>query len=270
VTSEQHESAIRSATALLPTCGEAYRRGNGQLRREYNLAWFEQIRFSTKDGKPHIARVERTGLISALRTAEIAPNGTKPKATHKPFETVLHIAHDVAEPVHSERPGSLHYWVSSLVRGSKVASLVVLGRLLSNPSSSPLLRAIRAYRGLDLSHFCTKRASHQRVQKRALRLTDMQIARLAEYYGAGATVYELAANFSIDRRTVARRLKAAGVTLRGQSPTTGDVDEMVQLYRSGLSLARVSDQVGFNADTVQRYVQARGVRTRDTHGRERS
>jgi hypothetical protein len=126
VTSEQHESAIRSATALLPTCGEAYRRGNGQLRREYNLAWFEQIRFSTKDGKPHIARVERTGLISALRTAEIAPNGTKPKATHKPFETVLHIAHDVAEPVHSERPGSLHYRVSSLVRGSKVASLVEL------------------------------------------------------------------------------------------------------------------------------------------------
>jgi site-specific DNA recombinase len=60
VTSEQHETAIRSATALLPILGEAYRRGNSQLRREFNQAWFEQIRFSTKDGRPHIARVERT------------------------------------------------------------------------------------------------------------------------------------------------------------------------------------------------------------------
>jgi hypothetical protein len=68
---------------------------------------------------------------------------------------------------------------------------------------------------------------------RALRLTDLQIARLIECYGAGATVYELAAEFSIDRRAVARRLKAAGVTLRGKSPTTSEIDEMARLYRSG-------------------------------------
>jgi site-specific DNA recombinase len=43
MTSEQHEAAIRGATALLPSCGEAYWRGNEQLRREYNQAWFEKI-----------------------------------------------------------------------------------------------------------------------------------------------------------------------------------------------------------------------------------
>ncbi len=40
ITDDQHADAIRSATALLPTCGEAYRRGDHQLRREYIQAWF--------------------------------------------------------------------------------------------------------------------------------------------------------------------------------------------------------------------------------------
>jgi hypothetical protein len=146
---------------------------------------------------------------------------------------------------------------------------VVLGRLLSNPSSSPLLRAIRAYRGLDLSHFRTKRASRQRP-KRALRLTDVQVAKLVERYQSGATVYELSAEFGVNRKTVALHLSRQGVVLRGRSPTADQVDEMVHLYRSGLSLARVGERVGFNADTVRHYVQAHGVRTRDTHGRERS
>jgi hypothetical protein len=52
ITSDQHETAIRSTTALLPPRGEAYRRGNEQLRREYNQAWFDEIRFSTKEGQP--------------------------------------------------------------------------------------------------------------------------------------------------------------------------------------------------------------------------
>jgi hypothetical protein len=33
-----YEQVIRDATALLPTCGEAYRRGDNQLRRDYNQA----------------------------------------------------------------------------------------------------------------------------------------------------------------------------------------------------------------------------------------
>jgi hypothetical protein len=37
-----HEfEAIQAATALLPYCGEAYRRGGDQLRRDHNQAWFD-------------------------------------------------------------------------------------------------------------------------------------------------------------------------------------------------------------------------------------
>jgi site-specific DNA recombinase len=71
ITDDQHEAAIRSATALLPMCGEAYRRGNHSLRREYNQAWFKGIWISSEDGQPKITRVERTEPIEALRNAEV-------------------------------------------------------------------------------------------------------------------------------------------------------------------------------------------------------
>jgi DNA-binding CsgD family transcriptional regulator len=88
-----------------------------------------------------------------------------------------------------------------------------------------------------------------------------------ERYTAGATVYELAAEFGIDRKTVARQLKVAGILLRLQSPAPAQVDEMVRLYRTGLSLAAVGAQLGFGARTVERHVKARQVATRDSHGR---
>ena len=54
-------------------------------------------------------------------------------------------------------------------------------------------------------------------------------------YKAGATVYELAAEFGCHRATVAERLNKAGVILRGQSPTPEVIDSMDRLYASGLS-----------------------------------
>ncbi|MDQ1725665.1 MAG: hypothetical protein QOG52_2693 [Frankiaceae bacterium] len=103
-----------------------------------------------------------------------------------------------------------------------------------------------------------------------MQLNDTQVARLVERYRVGATVYQLAAEFGIDRKTVARRLKTAGVSLRLASPTTADVDEMVRLYDTGLALADVGERLGVGARTVQRHLRQRGVSTRDTHGRVRS
>ena len=42
---------------------------------------------------------------------------------------------------------------------------------------------------------------------------------MAAKYEAGATVYELAAEFDCHRTTVAERLKKAGIEMRLQSPT---------------------------------------------------
>lgn len=89
-------------------------------------------------------------------------------------------------------------------------------------------------------------------------------------YQDGATVYELADEFGIDRRTVAVHLKRRGIPSRLQSPTAPDVDEIARLYGSGLSLAKVGMRTDFVARTVQRSLWSRGLQLRDTHGRERS
>lgn len=143
---------------------------------------------------------------------------------------------------------------------------MVLRRQLSNPSPSPLTRALRAYRRLNLAG-PTPVQPARHPPKRAIQLNRLQLAQLAAEYEAGATVYQLAGQFHIDRRTVALHLHRMQVELRLQSPTETEVDEMVQLYGSGLSLMRVAGQTGFAAETIRRYLRARRVQLRDTHGR---
>jgi len=64
-------------------------------------------------------------------------------------------------------------------------------------------------------------------------------------------------------------LKLAGVTMRHQPTTIRQVDEIVRLYESGLSMAKVAEQVGVSARTVFNYLREIGVQTRDAHGRAR-
>ncbi len=107
------------------------------------------------------------------------------------------------------------------------------------------------------------------LRQRHKRLTEVEVAQLVARYAEGATVYQLAGEFGIERRTVAVRLKAAGVALRQRPPSAEQVAEMVRLYESGLSLTKVGDRVGFSSKTVLTYLRAAGVRMRDSHGRER-
>ncbi|WP_186372369.1 helix-turn-helix domain containing protein [Arthrobacter woluwensis] len=99
------------------------------------------------------------------------------------------------------------------------------------------------------------------------RLTANQLEQLIAYYRAGSTVYELAEKFRCNRTTVSKKLKDAGITLRRTPPTDMQINEMVRLYESGLSLERVGERVNFTAHTVLKYLRARHVAIRDTHGR---
>jgi len=154
-------------------------------------------------------------------------------------------------------------------QSSHTGTLVVLRRWLSNSSSPLLVRAIGTYRKLDLSG-PPREAPRRAVPKRAVRLNDSQLSRLVAGYQAGATVYELAAAFGVNRRTIALHLRRRGaVSPRFRSPTAATVEEMVRLYSTGLSLAKVGVVVGCDAGTVMKYVRQRGVQTRDTHRRPR-
>lgn len=101
------------------------------------------------------------------------------------------------------------------------------------------------------------------------RLSDEKVSQIVTAYETGKTVYELAAEYRCHRVTISAVLKRQGVALRRTSPTAAQIDEMVRLYESGLSLARVGDRFGLNASTVLAQLHKRKIRTRDAHGRIR-
>jgi hypothetical protein len=69
-------------------------------------------------------------------------------------------------------------------------------------------------------------------------LVQDQIEHLIAAYQAGATVYDLAAQFGIARQTVSSILKRHGIPLRRQGLSPEQIDQAAQLYQDWWSLAR--------------------------------
>ena len=57
-----------------------------------------------------------------------------------------------------------------------------------------------------------------RLHQSQRRLTTEQVTHMCHKYQCGASIYELGKEFGIDRRTVAIRLKGAGMVMRRTSP----------------------------------------------------
>jgi DNA-directed RNA polymerase specialized sigma24 family protein len=85
-------------------------------------------------------------------------------------------------------------------------------------------------------------------------------------YEAGKTVKELAASFGIDRNTVSRRLRQAGVTVRPRGLTDDQAAEAVCLYEAGWSSGRLAEKFGVSADTVLKNLRQGGVAIRPWRG----
>jgi hypothetical protein len=95
------------------------------------------------------------------------------------------------------------------------------------------------------------------------------VTELVTDYEGGATVYDLAKRFKIHRNTVSGHLHLRDIRMRGQSMTEEQVDLATRLYQQDWSVARIGSHLGVNGGTVWLALRARGVRMRDTHGRER-
>ncbi|WP_198036837.1 hypothetical protein [Nocardia sp. BMG51109] len=106
--------------------------------------------------------------------------------------------------------------------------------------------------------------------RRARRLDQDEIQMLIHGYVAGATTYELGSRFGVDRRAVGAILHRHDVPMRRRGLSPDQTDEAIRLYRLGWSLARVGQHFAVDPTTVLNRLRARGVRTRDTHGRARS
>lgn len=106
--------------------------------------------------------------------------------------------------------------------------------------------------------------------KRARQLDAAQIRELIAGYEGGATVYELAARFGIERRTVGEILHRHHVPMRRRGLTPDQIDDAIHLYGQGWSLARVGRHLGVDGMTVLNRLRERGISTRDTQGRPRA
>jgi len=82
-------------------------------------------------------------------------------------------------------------------------------------------------------------------------------------------VYELGDRFGINRRTVGKILTRNGVKTTHPGLSPAQINEAIQLYGEGWSLARVGERLGVTARTVQLRLRERGVAMRDSHGRDR-
>jgi hypothetical protein len=86
---------------------------------------------------------------------------------------------------------------------------------------------------------------------------------------APLTVYELGAQFGIERRTVSTILHRHGVSMRRCGLTPEQVDDAIHLYKLGWSLSRIGTRMSVTADTVRKRLIEHGMTMRDTHERPR-
>jgi hypothetical protein len=105
--------------------------------------------------------------------------------------------------------------------------------------------------------------------RRARQLGADQIQELIAGYQSGSTVYELGAQFGIERRTVSTILHRHGVSMRRCGLTPEQVDDAIHLYKLGWSLSRIGTRMSVTADTVRKRLIEHGMTMRDTHERPR-
>jgi DNA-binding CsgD family transcriptional regulator len=69
-------------------------------------------------------------------------------------------------------------------------------------------------------------------------------------YQTGATVNELAQEFRIHRSTASSLLARNGIARRGRPLSHAQIDEALELYATGKSLASVGEELGCDPSTI--------------------
>jgi len=143
-----------------------------------------------------------------------------------------------------------------------------LSGLFANPHPTLFMQVIGSVvKVLDEgeSRKCPKSAPPK--SRRKVHLTEAQMQDLVANYLCGATTMELAAQYDIHYTTVSKYLKQRGVAIRLKSLGEKDRALAIELYKSGLSTARVAERIGCAPNTIRSALLDAEVQMRDTRGR---
>jgi IS30 family transposase len=94
-----------------------------------------------------------------------------------------------------------------------------------------------------------------------------RIDKLIAGYQAGATVYELGAQFKIDRKTVSRTLRRHHIPLRRTSLRPEQINQAARLHQNGWSTAHIAEHLNTHQRTVQRRLAEKDVTMHDRNRR---
>lgn len=95
---------------------------------------------------------------------------------------------------------------------------------------------------------------------RARRLSAAEQVAVLGAYQAGDSMAALAARYNVRRTRVSELLHRSASPLRAERAISADeVDEAVRLYGQGQSLVRVSERLGYNAETIRKQLKRRGA-----------
>ncbi|HWF70542.1 MAG TPA: helix-turn-helix domain-containing protein [Mycobacterium sp.] len=147
---------------------------------------------------------------------------------------------------------------SNLDTPSKTLQILRTAGLIT-PDGRPVPRSDRS----------TEPAEPSQPFKLDQRLKPEILSEIIACYEAGEPSTALAASHSLSKGSVIRLVREAGIPIRRQGLTNDQITEAIQLYGSGMSLAKVGARFGVDHGTVWRALKKRGMRMRDTHGRER-
>ncbi len=101
-----------------------------------------------------------------------------------------------------------------------------------------------------------------KVRSLARRLGQATVDHLVADYVSGAPTTQLMAEHGISKTGALKLLAQAGVPMRRQSMSLKEVEEAAVLYRSGLSLAKVSERTKLPLESIRRALIDAGVKMR--------
>jgi DNA-binding transcriptional regulator LsrR (DeoR family) len=84
--------------------------------------------------------------------------------------------------------------------------------------------------------------------------TSELVARLRADYEAGKAARAIAEEHKVDRATMMRHLRKAGVIIRRQGLSDAQAEQAAAMYRSGMTQAQIAAEFGVSQKTAGRYL----------------